>query len=90
MVFEHMDHNLREVLDKYGKGVGINLQGVQHFARQLLVALHHLDKLGIVHADLKPDNILVDTSNRLKVSTRYINAFGTRHIQYIYRLEKYC
>jgi serine/threonine-protein kinase PRP4 len=68
MVFESMHANLREVLKKYGRDVGINIRGVRSFATQLLVALRHLRDCGVVHADIKPDNILVNESNsRVKI-----------------------
>jgi len=68
MVFESMHMNLREVLKKYGRNVGINIHGVRSFATQMLVALKHLKNCGVVHADIKPDNILVNKShNVLKI-----------------------
>ena len=59
MVFSFMEYNLREVLQKFGKGVGLSLQAVRSYFGQLLAAATHLKKHGIIHADLKPDNILV-------------------------------
>jgi len=63
LVFESMAMNLREALKKYGKHVGINIGAVRIYAKQLLFALRHLAKLHIVHADVKPDNILVSENN---------------------------
>ena len=63
MVFESMHANLREVQKKYGRDVGINIRGVRSYATQLLIALRHLRDCGVVHADIKPDNILVNESN---------------------------
>ena len=51
--------NLREVVKKYGKNEGLNLIAVESYARQLLYALKLLRKCEIIHADIKPDNILV-------------------------------
>lgn len=51
--------NLRELLKKYGKDVGLHIKAVRSYAHQLLLALKLLKKCNIVHADLKPDNILV-------------------------------
>jgi serine/threonine-protein kinase PRP4 len=51
--------NLRELLKKYGRGVGLNIQAVRSYARQLLLSLRLLRKCSIIHADVKPDNILV-------------------------------
>lgn len=59
IVFPYMAFNLRDTLRKYGAGVGLSLIAIQSFARQLFLALLHIKKLGIVHADIKPDNILL-------------------------------
>lgn len=59
MVFESLSLNLREVLKKFGNNVGINLNATRAYAHQIFVALAHMRKCGVVHADLKPDNILV-------------------------------
>eukprot|EP01041_Mallomonas_annulata_P008503 gene8503-17536_t len=59
MVFEPLQMNLRETIKKFGKNVGINITAVRMYAKQLLFALKHLYDLKIVHADIKPDNILV-------------------------------
>jgi len=68
MVFEHMSINLREVLKKFGRDVGINLKAVRSYAQQMLLGLSLLRKCNILHADLKPDNILVNEArNMLKI-----------------------
>lgn len=59
MVFENLSLNLREVLKKFGNNVGINLVATKAYAYQIFLALAHMRKCSIVHADLKPDNILV-------------------------------
>eukprot|EP00210_Caulerpa_lentillifera_P004057 g3870.t1 len=60
LVFEPMSMNLRELTKKFGRDVGLSLDGVGHFTAQLLVALKHLKMNKILHADIKPDNILVN------------------------------
>ncbi|CAM1507532.1 Fc.00g071730.m01.CDS01 [Cosmosporella sp. VM-42] len=68
MVFENLSLNLREVLRKFGNNVGINLAATRTYAYQIFVALAHMKKCSIIHADLKPDNILVnETRNVLKI-----------------------
>lgn len=55
--------NLREVLKKYGKNVGLHIKAVRSYTQQLFLALKLLKKTGILHADIKPDNILVNENN---------------------------
>lgn len=51
--------NLREVVKRFGKDVGLNIRAVRAYAHQLFLALSLLRKCNIMHADIKPDNILV-------------------------------
>lgn len=62
LVFEPLSMNLREVLKKFGKNVGLHITAVRSYARQLFRALRLLRKCQILHADIKPDNILVNES----------------------------
>lgn len=63
MVLEPLSMNLREVLKKYGKNVGLHIKAVRSYTQQLLLALKLLKKSNILHADIKPDNILVNDNN---------------------------
>lgn len=68
MVFENMSLNLREVLKKFGRDVGINIKATRAYAQQLFLGLSLLRKCQYLHADLKPDNILVNEArNVLKI-----------------------
>ncbi|RDW94393.1 putative serine kinase ppk5 [Coleophoma crateriformis] len=68
MVFENLSINLREVLKKFGRDVGINLKAVRAYAQQMFLGLSLMRKCNILHADLKPDNMLVnETRNMLKI-----------------------
>ncbi|KAE8244589.1 hypothetical protein A4X13_0g6462 [Tilletia indica] len=62
MVFESLSMNLREVVKRFGKDIGLNIRAVRAYAHQLFLALALLSKAEIMHADVKPDNILVNTS----------------------------
>ena len=62
LVFERLDLNLREMVKKFGRGIGLSIRAVRGYAYQLLLALRHLRDNGVLHADIKPDNILVDES----------------------------
>lgn len=68
MVFENLSMNLREVLKKFGRDVGLNLRAIRAYAQQMFLGLSLMRKCNIVHADLKPDNLLVNEQrNVLKV-----------------------
>jgi len=66
LVLEPMDMNLRSCVKKFGRYLGLNLVAVQTYAIQLLKALKHLKNNRIIHADIKPDNILISKS-RMKI-----------------------
>ncbi len=56
--------NLREVLKKFGRDIGINLKAVRAYAQQMFLGLSLLRKCNILHADLKPDNVLVKSPSK--------------------------
>ena len=61
--------NLREVLRKFGHKKGLNIRAVRVYAHHLFQALYLLKKCNIIHADIKPDNMLVnDAKNQLKLA----------------------
>ncbi|XP_067139340.1 serine/threonine-protein kinase PRP4 homolog isoform X1 [Centruroides vittatus] len=62
LVFEPLSMNLREVLKKYGKDVGLHIKAVRSYSQQLFLALKLMKRCNILHADIKPDNILVNES----------------------------
>jgi serine/threonine-protein kinase PRP4 len=68
LVFESLHMNLREVLKKFGRNIGLKLTAVRAYAKQLFIALKHLKNCGVLHCDIKPDNMLVnEAKNVLKL-----------------------
>jgi len=68
MIFEAMHQNLRSALRQHGHRRGIQIDAVKTYARQMFIALRYMERLNIMHADLKPDNIVVnDKYNLLKI-----------------------
>jgi len=65
LVFECMWDNLRMALKKYTKDKGMSLKAVRAYTRQLLIALQHIHRMHIIHADIKPDNILISAGHNL-------------------------
>lgn len=55
--------NLRDVLKRFGKDVGLNMRAVRAYAHQMFLALSLMRKCSLVHADIKPDNVLVSPTS---------------------------
>uniref|UniRef100_A0A251VJK7 Putative mitogen-activated protein (MAP) kinase, ERK3/4 n=1 Tax=Helianthus annuus TaxID=4232 RepID=A0A251VJK7_HELAN len=54
LVFESLHMNLREVLKKFGRNIGLKLTAVRAYGKQLFIALKHLRNCGVLHTDIKP------------------------------------
>lgn len=65
IIMEYLDgQNLRSML---ARGP-IDLPLVQDYASQICAALHHAHSQGIIHRDIKPDNIIILKDGRVKVT----------------------
>jgi serine/threonine-protein kinase PRP4 len=65
LVFECMGDDLRAALKKYTKNKGMTMPAVRAYTQQLLIGLSHMHKCKIVHADIKPDNILIGKGHQI-------------------------
>ncbi|KAJ9467946.1 Serine/threonine-protein kinase prp4 [Diplonema papillatum] len=77
--------NLREVLKKYGriggKTVGLSLSAVRSYSKQLVVCLKLLADCSILHADFKPDNILVSGDHQTVKLADFGSAMLTSEVE---------
>lgn len=85
LVFEGLHMDLREVLKKFGRDVGINLEAVKMYAYQMFQSLLLMKSAEVLHADLKPDNILINEKRTLIK----ICDFGTATLQQDAELTPY-
>ena len=58
MVFELLNENLYQSL-QHNHLQGISLNSINFIIKQLLQAIEQVHSLGIIHCDIKPENILV-------------------------------
>ena len=62
--YDYEKHNLREYLTSVGK----SKKQIQKLMYQILEGMKKLHEVGIIHRNLKPDNILVSEAGQVKVS----------------------
>jgi cyclin-dependent kinase len=64
LVFEYLTTDMKKWMDRNGRGPAYPLDPamVKSMMYQLLKGVAHMHKLGVMHRDLKPQNMLVDES----------------------------
>lgn len=78
IVFEYVEKTVLEDIENNINGVPLHL--IRSYLYQLLKSLRYLHKNGIIHRDVKPENLLVDKDGVLKLCdfgfARRINESG--------------
>ncbi|KAE8287160.1 Homeodomain-interacting protein kinase 2 [Larimichthys crocea] len=75
--FELLDQSLYEYMTARNNK-GLNMTELRPVIQQLATALSHLRSIGLVHADLKPDNVMIVNRNQHPLKVRLID-FGLAH-----------
>lgn len=94
IVFELLNENLYELL-KQNYFQGISLNSIRFIIKQILEAVHQLQKANLIHCDLKPENILlkIDKDNNRNDIIIKITDFGSscfkNHTMFQYIQSRY-
>jgi len=67
LVFEYVEQDLKKILDM-AKGKGLDIKFTKNLLYQLLRGVDHIHKYKVLHRDLKPQNLLINKDNILKIA----------------------
>ncbi|XP_065318100.1 uncharacterized protein LOC135926233 isoform X2 [Gordionus sp. m RMFG-2023] len=84
LVFELLETNLYDYL-KRRSFEPMSLPEIRCVILQVLVALRRLKKLGLIHADLKPENIMLVDHNRCPLRVKLIDFGSASHSSRVIR-----
>jgi negative regulator of PHO system len=68
LVFEHMDKDLKKYMDTQGDRGALNPVTIKSFMHQLLQGIDFCHTNRVLHRDLKPQNLLINTKGQLKLA----------------------
>ena len=76
LVFEHLDMDLKQLMDEHnsrlkaagGPGGGLPEPLVRSYLRQLLEGVSYCHQHRVLHRDLKPQNLLINTAGLIKLA----------------------
>ena len=57
--------SLKDIIETYGK---LPERTAILYLRQILAGIVYLHEMGVIHRDIKPDNILITSQGQIKVS----------------------
>lgn len=68
LVFEYMDKDLKRYMDSRSERGNLDYVTIKSFMYQLLKGVAFCHENGVLHRDLKPQNLLVNTKGQLKLA----------------------
>lgn len=69
IIFQYLDYDLKAFMIKTkGRNKGLDKFLVKNFCFQLLLGLRHCHNNGIMHRDLKPQNLLIESGKKIKIA----------------------
>jgi cyclin-dependent kinase len=69
IVFQYLDFDLKAfMISTKGKGNGLSNKLAKEFCFQLLIGIKFCHQKGIMHRDLKPQNLLIENGVKLKIA----------------------
>ena len=68
LVFEYMDKDLKKYMDSRGQGGQLDYITIKSFMHQLLQGISFCHENRVLHRDLKPQNLLINSKGQLKLA----------------------
>lgn len=68
LVFEYMDQDLKKYMDIHGSNGALEACLCKHFTAQLLRGINFCHENRVLHRDLKPQNLLINSRGELKLA----------------------
>ncbi|AHA46104.1 putative serine/threonine protein kinase [Insectomime virus] len=66
-IYEDLGMDLREYVYRHSVKGALNPDNIQFIFRSVILGLRHITRCGVIHSDVKPDNIFIDDDLNVKI-----------------------